>query len=284
MECVDVVVKIGGSACTKKAEFETLNEVALGESAAQLAALAAEGTSLAIVHGAGSFGHQYARQYNISSGGESGGARPLPAITREGFAKTRLSVSKLNRFVTEALVEHGLPAVSLCPCPFVCTTGKKLSGGRLPESAVNGARALLSSGLVPLVHGDAVLDDAQGVAILSGDIWMVELARELGAKSAVFITDVDGVFTKPPTEPDAELVREILFDLETKDLELTGVSMNVAGHDVTGGLKAKLDCAGEVLLGAPSVEAVYIVRAGSESAAEALRGEVPSQGTTLRRK
>jgi len=137
---------------------------------------------------------------------------------------------------------------------------------------------------VPLVHGDAVLDDAQGVAILSGDIWMVELARELGAKSAVFITDVDGVFTKPPTEPDAELVREILFDLETKDLELTGVSMNVAGHDVTGGLKAKLDCAGEVLLGAPSVEAVYIVRAGSESAAEALRGEVPSQGTTLRRK
>ena len=133
MECVDVVVKIGGSACTKKAEFETLNEVALGESAAQLAALAAQGTSLAIVHGAGSFGHQYARQYKISSGGQSGGARPLPAITREGFAKTRLSVSKLNRFVTEVLVEHGLPAVSLCPCPFVCTTGTKLSGGRLPE-------------------------------------------------------------------------------------------------------------------------------------------------------
>ena len=71
---------------------------------------------------------------------------------------------------------------------------------------------------MPLVHGDAVLDDAQGVAILSGDIWMVELARELGAKSAVFITDVDGVFTKPPTEPDAELVREILFDLEDKGL------------------------------------------------------------------
>eukprot|EP00438_Fugacium_kawagutii_P002444 Skav204525 [mRNA] locus=scaffold4461:94051:102978:- [translate_table: standard] len=104
-----------------------------------------------------------------------------------------------------------------------------------------------------VVHGDAVLDDAQGVAILSGDVWMVELCRELGAKSAVFVTDVDGVFTKPPTEPGAELVPEILLD-NKGELELRGVSMNTASHDVTGGLKAKLESAADVLRGAPSVQ------------------------------
>ncbi|CAL1152393.1 unnamed protein product [Cladocopium goreaui] len=123
----------------------------------------------------------------------------------------------------------------------------------------------------------------QGVAILSGDVWMVELCRELGAKSAVFVTDVDGVFTKPPSEAGAELVPEILLD-NKGELELRGVSMNTASHDVTGGLKAKLESAADVLRGAPSVEAVYIVRAGSSAAAEALHGLAPKQGTTLRRR
>jgi len=54
-------------------------------------------------------------------------------------------------------------------------------------------------------------------------------------------------------------------------------------HDVTGGLKEKLKCAADVLLRAPSIQAVYIVKAGSDSAAKALRGEVPEYGTTLLR-
>merc|ERR1740120_503531 len=113
---------------------------------------------------------------------------------------------------------------------------------------------------------------------------MIELCKELSAKSAVFVTDVDGVFTKPPSEPGSQLVPEILVDTKTGDLELTGIDMNCASHDVTGGLKAKLESAADVLLRAPSVQAVYIVRAGSESAAQALRGETPAEGTSLRRR
>eukprot|EP00435_Cladocopium_sp_Y103_P002673 s2565_g1.t1 len=171
--------------------------------------------------------------------------------------------------VITALLKEGLPAVSMSPCPFVGTEKKKLRGGRLGNHTLEGTKGLLQRGFVPVVHGDAVLDDAQGVAILSGDVWMVELCRELGAKSAVFVTDVDGVFTKPPSEAGAELVPEILLD-NKGELELRGVSMNTASHDVTGGLKAKLESAADVLRGAPSVEAVYIVRAGSSAAAEVI--------------
>jgi len=278
----DVVVKIGGSACTRKAEFETLNVGALSAISSQISALPAEGLSLAVVHGAGSFGHQHAKEYGVSKG-SSEAPLDLSDRLREGFAKTRLSVTTLNKHVITALLKEGLPAVSISPCPFVGTEKKKLRGGRLESSTLQGTKGLLQRGFVPVVHGDAVLDDAQGVAILSGDVWMVELCRELGAKSAVFVTDVDGVFTKPPSEPGAELVPEILLD-QKGELELRGVSMNTASHDVTGGLKAKLESAADVLRGAPSVQAVYSVRAGSSAAAEALRGQAPKQGTTLKRR
>jgi isopentenyl phosphate kinase len=279
----DVVVKIGGSACTMKAQFETLNKEALDAAAGQLGALRREGVQMAIIHGAGSFGHQQAKQYGVSKG-VSGDPCRLPPSLMEGAAKTRLSVTTLNKHVVTALVKEGVPAMTISPCPFIATESKKLVGGRLPACAADGAVGLLRRGLVPVVHGDVVLDEAQGVAILSGDVWMVELCRELVARSAVFVTDVDGVFTAPPSQPGSELIQEILVDPATGELELTGVSMSTASHDVTGGLRAKLESAAEVLLKAPSVEAVYIVRAGSAAAQEAMRGRDPKKGTTLRRK
>lgn len=282
---VDVVVKIGGSACTIKSKFETLNEPALNAIAEQIATLSKGGRKMAIVHGAGSFGHKQAREYAVSKGDDSADQGPLPERLREGFAKTRLSVTTLNKHVITALVDRGVAAVTMSPCPFVSTTGKKLCDERLPDSAVEGINSLLQRGFVPVVHGDATLDASQGTAILSGDIWMVELCRELSATAAVFVTDVDGVCTKPPTESGSELIPEILVDCATGDFSLPGVKMECdEQHDVTGGLKEKLRCAADVLRASPSVQAVYIVKAGSPAAEQALRGETPKEATTLRRK
>eukprot|EP00929_Paragymnodinium_shiwhaense_P068314 TRINITY_DN3432_c0_g2_i1.p1 TRINITY_DN3432_c0_g2~~TRINITY_DN3432_c0_g2_i1.p1 ORF type:complete len:311 (-),score=73.54 TRINITY_DN3432_c0_g2_i1:385-1317(-) len=283
---VDVVVKIGGSACTIKSSFETLNEPALHAVCDQLAAATQAGRSVAIVHGAGSFGHKQAREYGISKGADGnggGGAGLLPGNKAEGFAKTRLSVTTLNKHVVTALIDRGVPAVTISPFPFIGTVGKKLKDG-LSSGTVDAVQAMLDRGLVPVVHGDAVLDDAQGCAILSGDIWMVEMPRTLKARRAVFVTDVDGVFTKPPTEEGAQLIPEILVDPESGEFSLPGVEMSCdTKHDVTGGLKEKLRCAADVLKEAPSVEAVYIVRAGSEAAAQAIRGDTPVGATVLKR-
>jgi len=288
MALADVVVKIGGSACTMKAQFETLNPEALGASASQLAALSKDGVKMAVIHGAGSFGHQFAREYGISKGStlESSGAvgAELSDRLREGFAKTRLSVTTLNHHVITALVKEGMPAVTVSACPYVGLGGKRLPGEALPQATSEAVTAVLRQGMVPVVHGDAVLDSEQATAIMSGDLWMIELSKLCQAKSSVFITDVDGVFTKPPTDPSAELVRTILVDPKSGELELTGVSMDCASHDVTGGLKAKLESAAEVLLKSPTVEAVYIVKAGSPGAEQALRGQVPDVGTTLKRR
>uniref|UniRef100_A0A2P2K327 Aspartate/glutamate/uridylate kinase domain-containing protein n=1 Tax=Rhizophora mucronata TaxID=61149 RepID=A0A2P2K327_RHIMU len=67
----------------------------------------------------------------------------------------------------------------------------------------------IDSGFVPVLHGDAVLDEAQGCTILSGDVIIRHLAAYLKPRYVVFLTDVFGVYDRPPSEPDAILLREI---------------------------------------------------------------------------
>ncbi|KAJ1479142.1 hypothetical protein T484DRAFT_1815383 [Baffinella frigidus] len=47
----------------------------------------------------------------------------------------------------------------------------------------------------------ATLSSTPGCSILSGDVILLALARRLRPTTAVFLTDVPGVFTSPPTKP-----------------------------------------------------------------------------------
>ena len=67
----------------------------------------------------------------------------------------------------------------------------------------------------------------------------VELSRP---RRAVFVSDVDGVYTKPPGQAGAVLLRRLLIrPAQTVDDVLAGVSITAASHDVTGGLVAKVE-------------------------------------------
>lgn len=52
---------------------------------------------------------------------------------------------------------------------------------------------MLGTGLVPVLHGDAVLDAQQGSAIVSGDMILDTLCASIQPTAAVFLTDVPGV-------------------------------------------------------------------------------------------
>lgn len=60
-----------------------------------------------VVHGAGSFGHFFAKQHGLARG-----VSPGDAAATLGLARTRHSVATLNRAVVGALVEAGVAAVS----------------------------------------------------------------------------------------------------------------------------------------------------------------------------
>src|SRR5207244_2769002 len=55
-----------------------------------------------------------------------------------------------------------------------------------------------SMGFTPVTFGDVVRDVRRGFSICSGDLLMLELARAFRPDRAVFVADVDGLFTADP--------------------------------------------------------------------------------------
>ncbi len=89
------------------------------------------------------------------------------------------------------------------------------------------AEEALDHGLIPLFYADWV-KTKKGMKVLSSDEIMKHLARNMKAKMAVFLTDVDGVYGK-----HKKLIPEIMIS-ELKSIECEKTS------DATGGMKKKL--------------------------------------------
>jgi isopentenyl phosphate kinase len=271
-----LVVKLGGSAITAKAEEETLDAAALGAALDQLALLFLEGVPLIVAHGAGSFGHGLASRAGLARGGGADAAAALLA-----FAQTRASVLKLNAAVVAGLVSRGVPAVAVSPLPLWETAGGAVAPGAAAAAAVAAVGRLCAAGLVPVLHGDAVLDAEQRFAILSGDTLVAELCA-LEPDRVVYCTNVDGVYDRPPENPGAQLVARVVVRAAGRWMRVDGgdgggeagcgVDFNCAANDATGGMAKKVEeAAACVHRGCPDV---YITRAGSVAALEACRGRV----------
>jgi len=260
-----VLVKGGGSALTKKASFETLNTPLLESTAQQVkAALTGEAPPQIVfvhVHGAGSFGHFQAREYATSSGGR-------PHDWQKGASIVRRSVTKLHGFVMDAFLAAGVDAAGVSTWPTV-TVGQDhrvAQAGSLLK--VNGMLAL---GFTPVLHGDVALTSDKNCTILSGD----EILRWL-----CFSADLEA----PTPGVAATLLSTILVGPDggiqayQADNQASTISTEVASHDVTGGIAAKVQAAARIAeLGVP----VYIVQAGTTHAAAALRGERPAICTAV---
>ncbi|RYR09385.1 hypothetical protein Ahy_B05g077686 isoform B [Arachis hypogaea] len=136
----------------------------------------------------------------------------------------------------------------------------------------------IESGFTPVLHGDAVFDDIQGCSILSGDVIISHLAAYSKPKYVVFMTDVYGVYDRPPTEPDAMLLKEIAvaedgsWSVINPKLQ-NSVELTVAAHDTTGGMETKIS---EAAMIAKLGIDVYIVKAATSHSLRALSGVLRS--------
>ncbi|ETE73273.1 hypothetical protein L345_00890 [Ophiophagus hannah] len=107
---VDCILKLGGSALTQKNQLETLKAESLRRAAALVSKLWEAGERRCIiVHGAGSFGHFQAREYDVALG-TSGGRSAASDNLRQGLCLTRLSVTKVS---TEQYATTSLSALQM---------------------------------------------------------------------------------------------------------------------------------------------------------------------------
>lgn len=293
------IVKMGGAAITRKDELEAIDVEKLSITCSQLSQSMIPSSSppvnmdwsrrcdldthvpklsnlqekhfdsmtpFIIIHGAGSFGHFQASRSSVHNGGLE------TTLGKAGFVATRISVTRLNHEIVRMLASEGIPAVGVSPFSAGWSTGNRA----LEQADMSMLRKILESGLIPVLHGDAVFDSVQGCTILSGDVVLRKLAQDMKPTHAVFLTDVPGVFDRPPSERDAVLLEEIVVQRDgswkiTKPVTLisqTGVKTVSAAHDTTGGMATKIAEAASI---AKSGVDVYIVQAGSQHALEAFQ-------------
>ena len=128
----------------------------------------------------------------------------------------------------------------------------------------------IDNGFVPICHGDAIFDNRQGCRILSGDVIIRRLCNELSVNRVVFLSDVQGVYTKPPNEDDASLISEIRVR-QDGNIDIP-VHTNVSGKDVTGGIKLKIECACEIVRKSKGSTSVFVCGVSTQGAFNACTG------------
>eukprot|EP00899_Mesostigma_viride_P026995 jgi/Mesvir1/7480/Mv19242-RA.1 len=224
------IIKLGGAAITFKNEFETLNADVLRTASKHIwegRSADPDACDTVVVHGAGSFGHFQAKSGGLVQGSATGSLGDPPGL-RAGFCATRQSVTKLNHHVVSVLMAEGLPACALSPL----AAGWQMEGGKVVEASLDAPQhdgaapassppttfqghigsvtSLLNAGLLPVLHGDSILDSKKGCSILSGDVIVRVLAQQLRPAYVLFLTNVAGVFDRPPEQEGARLLREIV--------------------------------------------------------------------------
>jgi isopentenyl phosphate kinase len=242
-----LLVKLGGSLITDKRERESPRLEVLARVARELAGCRmswSEG-GLVVGHGSGSFGH-YAAAGTPLAQPRSDLAIPVREALCTAVARTQDAAARLHRHVVAALLAAGVDPYSLPPSGWLSTEAGKVAAVHLEP--LQGALGL---GLVPVVHGDVVVDRRAGAVIASTELVFEALARGLGAagrrpRLAIWLGETDGILDRSGrrvdrvTEENLEAVRAA-----------TGGS---AGVDVTGGMRLRLETAwGLAHAGVPSL-------------------------------
>ena len=209
-----VVVKLGGSVVTEKDRPETVDSEALERA---VAAVVESDASLVIVHGGGSFGHHHADEHGVSTTAGTRDAAGALAIHR--------AMIELNRAVVDALQAADVPALPVQPL-----SGAERDRDGVLSLATGPVERLLAEGFVPVLHGDVIAHEGEGVTVLSGDELVVELAPAVDADRVGLCSTVPGVLD----EDGAVIDRVTTFsDVATAVGESDAT-------DVTGGMAGKV--------------------------------------------
>ncbi|GAB4579250.1 MAG: isopentenyl phosphate kinase [Anaerolineales bacterium] len=263
-------LKLGGSVITDKTKPGTARLDVLARLAGEIAEVKKEigvqfSTDLRLIvgHGSGSFGHVPAKKYGTRQGVW------LPEQWR-GFAEVWREADLLNRLVVDALIGAGLPAIR-----FAVSGSVTARAGQVVAWDLSPLRAALDAGLLPVVYGDVVFDQAWGGTILSTEDIFAHLARELHPIRVLNAGIEEGVWADYPA------CTRLIPEITPENFEEVGAALGgSSATDVTGGMASKV----REMLGlaevSPGLEGWIFSGAIPGRVAEALRGK--TVGTRIR--
>lgn len=222
-----ILIKLGGSLITDKTKPFTARPRTIGRLARELRNFITKRNELIILgHGSGSFGHTTAAKYKTRLGFNNDRGRL-------GAAKVFDAAAQLNRIVVGQLIKQGLPAVGFPPSSLMLARK-----GKVHSFYLETVLWALRNGMLPVVYGDAIVDEKQGSTIFSTETVLSSLAdffKKLDYKveKIVHCGITDGVLDK-----DGETIKKITKDNFSQIKNALGSS---AGIDVTGGMMHKVE-------------------------------------------
>ena len=230
-----VFLKLGGSLITDKTKPYSPRFDGLERLGQEIHNVLSRRPSLRLVigHGSGSFGHQAAKEawaphsYSPAEHGASSG----PGLFWLGFEEVWYRASQLNRYVTEALHDAGVPVMAL-----PASAAAYAESGQIKDWDTEAIKTALRHGLVPLIFGDIVFDTVKGGTILSTEMLMFWLAQRLKPKTILLAGLEAAVWADfPARQQKVDKITPGSFD---------GVSGRIGGShgtDVTGGMRSKVE-------------------------------------------
>lgn len=246
-----VLIKLGGTLLDDGATRQAM--------AAQLAAAHRANPQMVVVHGGGKQMTRFLAERNVESKFVDG----LRVTTEEVLdAVLKVFAGSVNHQLVAALIAEGVGAVGITGIDACLAEAEQLRPelgfvGRPVRSNPALLHALIGGGFLPVVA--CVAGDRQGrVYNVNADQMAVSCASGFQAGRLLFLTDVDGV-----KDSSGQVIPALTLE-QSRLLIADGVA--------TGGMQAKLNAAGDALLG--GVGEVIIAPGGApDIVARLLAGE-----------
>jgi len=213
-----IIFKIGGSILTDKSKYKKIRGNEINRIASELTIISEMNESkelpkLILIHGAGSFGHPLVKEKGLQ---EKSVTNFLDVLD------VQLAVKELHSKFIRVLSDRGIEVQTFHPSSFVVT-----KAGEIVSFETKQIEESLKRNVVPVLHGDMVMDSELGSYVLSGDRIVSYLATKFGA-------DKVGMGTNTPVlDEDGDPIEKV----DASDVSYTN---NSCDADVTGGMKNKI--------------------------------------------
>lgn len=257
-------LKLGGSLLTDKTGVEQTRPQVITRIAQEIARAQQAQPELALLlgHGSGSFGHVAAAKH-----GTRHGVHTLEQWL--GFAEVSAAAARLNKIVTDTLIQAGVPAISFQP-----SASALCANGLLESLAIKPIQRALRHQLIPLVYGDVAFDLVRGGTIVSTEELFAYLVAELQPTWLLLAGETDGVY-----DLHGNTIPLITPDNFAQVKEALGGSR---GTDVTGGMASKVLAMLELVQTHPTLSIVIFSGLTPGNLTQALLDPTAVQGTVLR--
>ena len=100
-------MKLGGGLITDKSSFKTAKKGVIDSICSEISKIIANGHSVILIHGAGSFGHLLAKKWSLAAGVDD----EISEQQRDAVVKVRSDMAELCGYVTDSLNSFGVEFV-----------------------------------------------------------------------------------------------------------------------------------------------------------------------------